>query len=330
MGRISSLGCVVEACVNHIPHHLFAIDGLVSSEGVRCVYEGARFVRRFAVFVDGIFRCVLERPGRCAQAALLGEIVDVARRDRANKGHVGNDDAVGRGGSGLVSAGVLVEPVHQEHRSIAVFDRNRGIVACGASGAVDVGHVLRGVFPAHAVAIGGIQRSGITPRRFGGGCFGTCSMGCDELLAFAAQGKHARDLQNVIGRFRYLGCLCVRVAFFGLGRRGLFAAALNGLFGLGRLLRGRDNVDVHAVGGVCGSGGKRQRQGHEHHEGNAPTAALIGLLDGALERLVRCFASGGVAWRAGVRCCVAGRGVASRIRVRSRFGRAGIGRHACV
>ncbi len=30
-------------------------------------------------------------------------------------------------------------------------------------------------------------------------------MGRDELLAFAAQGKHARDLQNVRGRFGYLG-----------------------------------------------------------------------------------------------------------------------------
>ncbi len=73
-----------------------------------------------------------------------------------------NDDAVGRGGSGLVGAGFLVEAVHQEHRAIAVFDRNRGIVVCGAGGAVDVGHVPRRVFPVHAVAVGGIQRSGIT------------------------------------------------------------------------------------------------------------------------------------------------------------------------
>ena len=129
-------------------------------------------------------------------------------------------------------------------------------------------------------------------------------MSCDELLAFAAQGKHARDLQNVLGRFGYLGRLCVRVTFFGLGGRVLLVAALNGLLGLCRLLRGRDNVDVYAVGGVGGSGGKRQRQGHEHHEGNASAAALSGLLDGALERLVRCLASGSVAWSTRVRCGV--------------------------
>lgn len=117
-------------------------------------------------------------------------------------------------------------------------------------------------------------------------------MSCDELLAFAAQGKYARDLQNVFGRFGYLGRLCVRVTFFGLGGRVLLVAALNGLLGLRRLLRGRDNVDVYAVGGVGGSGGKRLRQGHEHHEGNVSAAALSGLLDGALERLVRCLASG--------------------------------------
>ena len=125
MGRISSLGCVViEARVNHIPHHFFVIDGLIPGEGVRRVYDGVCFVRRFAVFVQGGFCCELVRSRRCAQAALLGEVVDGIRRDRANKGYAGNDDAVGRGGSGLVGASFLVEPVHQEHRSIAIFDRN--------------------------------------------------------------------------------------------------------------------------------------------------------------------------------------------------------------
>ena len=58
MGRISSLGCVViEARVNHIPHHFFVIDGLIPGEGVRRVYDGVCFVRRFAVFVHGGFCC---------------------------------------------------------------------------------------------------------------------------------------------------------------------------------------------------------------------------------------------------------------------------------